>query len=291
MSSVDVRDLTRVAFSRLDKVLYPDALVTKAGVIDYYIRIAPRILPFLSERLLTLNRFPDGIGSEGFFEKNAPEGTPAWIDTFLRRSPSRHRDTRYLVCNSLDALLWIANLAALELHISLGRRASINHPDFIFFDLDPRPPATFSDAADAALAIRSLLEDLGYAGYVKTSGRRGLHVLVPITPTSSYTATRTFVRLVTRYIAGRNGHVPVEGSLFRGNGRVVIDDLQNAPGRTMVAPYSLRADPRATVSTPVTWDELERGIEPVVFTLHTVPARRTDPWENIFKHLQKMESA
>ncbi|KQC05751.1 MAG: hypothetical protein APR53_06425 [Methanoculleus sp. SDB] len=291
MSDPNRIPLTRVAFSRLDKVLYPETGITKAGVIEYYIRIASHILPFLAERPLALHRFPEGTGSPGFYEKDAPEGIPPWVETYTRHSRSAGRDVRYVVCSTLDTLLWLANLAALELHIPLSRRISFETPDCALFDLDPHPPAGFAEATTVALALRTLLSDLGLACYVKTTGQSGLHVVVPVMPVYSFAQTRSFVRLVGEHLAGEISSISLERAPALQAGNVVIDYAQNAPGRTMVAPYSLRARPSATVSTPVGWNELEKGIDPGMFTLETVPHRHTHPWKNLFKSLHKLEFA
>jgi bifunctional non-homologous end joining protein LigD len=291
VSDLNQLPMTRVAFTRLDKVLYPEPGITKARVIEYYIRIAPYILPFLAERPLTLHRFPDGTGGPGFYEKDAPEGIPGWVETYTRHSLSAGRDVRYVVCSTLDTLMWLANLAALELHISLSRRMSFETPDYALFDLDPHPPAGFAEATAVALALRTLLSDLGLACYVKTTGQNGLHVVVPVMPAYSFSQVRSFVRLVGGHLAREIPFVSLGRAPALQAGNVVIDYAQNAPGRTMVAPYSLRTRPFATVSAPVDWNELAKGIDPGMFTLETVPHRRTHPWKNLFKSMQKLEFA
>jgi len=167
-----LRDITRVPLTRLDKVLFPEAGITKRDVLMYYIRLAPRLLPFLHNRPLTLHRFPDGIGGQEFFEKDAPLGTPGWVDTFTWHLGTADRDVRYILCNNLDTLIWIANLASLEIHAVLATAGSYQSPDLLLFDIDPEPPRTFEDVMVAARAVRGYLVDRGLDPYIKTSGKK-----------------------------------------------------------------------------------------------------------------------
>ncbi len=277
----------RVAFTRPEKVLYPEAGITKADVIRYYREAAPRLLPFLKDRPLSVVRYPDGIAGERFFSKNAPPGTPDWVETSLQPSESKGKDVRYVVAGDTDTLLWLANLAALELHVPLSRGGSIYVPDCAVFDFDPEPPAHFPEAARAALLLREKLDDLGLAGYAKTSGKRGVHVIVPLDGVHTFEQTREFVHRVGRNLARENPWIVPEVARTREAGIVFFDYLLNAKGRTMIAPYSLRATPAATVSTPLAWEELARGVRPEAFTLRTV-LEREDPWKGIFEQRQRL---
>jgi bifunctional non-homologous end joining protein LigD len=280
--------LTRVEFTHLQKVLYPEAGITKLRVIKYFIRIAPRILPFLAGRPLVLTRYPGGVGGKGFYGKDAPAGTPDWVETWPHYSPTADRVVHYIVCNNLDTLLWVANLDALELHLVLAPVSSPENPDLLFIDLDPEPPATTADAARVALLVRDRLVSQGVRPSVKTSGKRGFHLVVPLVPGLTYAEVRDVVHGMGRELVRENALVASEAPGPSNPGKVFLDYGQNSPGRTMVAPYSPRATPRATVSTPLSWEELGKGINPGDFHIESVPARGEDPWEGILRDRQRL---
>jgi bifunctional non-homologous end joining protein LigD len=276
-----IRGLTRVRLTRLDKVLYPAAHITKAEVLTYYIRVAPFMLPFLHDRPLTMHRFPEGVENEGFFEKDAPRGTPEYVDIFTRWSETAERDVHFVLCNNLDTLVWIANLASLEIHATLSTAATYESPDLLLFDIDPEPPLGFDDVIDVALVVREQLEARGLRPYIKTSGKKGVHIVVPIVPGYRFAAVREFAHGIGKVIARETPHVVSEFPRSRDPGTVFIDFLQNAHGKTMAAPYSLRATPGATVSAPLRWEELRRGVRPEDFNIKTVLSRHEDPWGDI----------
>jgi bifunctional non-homologous end joining protein LigD len=280
--------LTRVEFTHLPKVLYPGAGITKFQVITYYIRIAPRILPFLAGRPIVLTRYPDGVGAKGFYEKDAPMGTPEWVETWPHYSETAGRMIHYIVCNNLDTLLWIANLDTLEIHLMLSPVRSPENPDLLFIDLDPEAPATTADAARIALLIRDRLASQGIRISVKTSGKRGFHLLVPLVPGLTYGEIRDFVHGMGRELAREEALVASEAPGPANPGKVFLDYAQNSPGRTMVAPYSPRATPGATVSTPLSWEELGKGINPGDLHIQSVPERGEDPWEGILRDPQRL---
>jgi bifunctional non-homologous end joining protein LigD len=280
--------LTRVEFTHLPKVLFPDAGITKLQVIKYFIRIAPGILPFLAGRPLVLTRYPGGVGGKGFYGKDAPAGTPAWVETWPHYSETADRVVHYIVCNNLDTLLWIANLDALEIHLILAPVRSPENPDLLFIDLDPEPPATTADAARVALLVRDRLLSQGVRPSVKTSGKRGFHLVVPLVSGLTYGEVREFVHGMGRELAREDALVASEAPGPSNPGKVFLDYAQNSPGRTMVAPYSLRATPRATVSTPLGWEELGKGINPGDLHIQSVPAREEDPWEGILRDPQEL---
>jgi bifunctional non-homologous end joining protein LigD len=272
----------------LEKVLFPDLGLTKGKVIEYYIRIAPRILDLLKDRALSLKRFPNGIGEEGFFEKDSPMGTPNWVETFRRYSETAERDVNYIVCNNLDTLLWIANLAAIEIHIPLSKIGDFESPDLVLFDIDPEPPLSFDDVICVAKLLKEKLDALGLVPYLKTSGKKGLHVVIPITEGHTFKQTKEFVHQLGKYLAKESEIIVSEFSQSRDPGTVFIDFLQNSHGRTMVCPYSLRANPKATVSTPLRWEDLKKGLRPDDFTIFNVP-KLDNPWENLLDFKQKLE--
>ncbi len=289
-----LKELTKVKLKNLDKVFYPDAKVTKAHIIEYYIKMAPKILPVIKDRPLVLTRYPDGIkdakmGKTSFFEKNAPEGTPEWVKTYAIYSPTSRRDVHYIVCNDLDTLIWLANLAALEIHMPFATTADVDKPDMLFFDVDPEPPATLSDAAEVAVQLKDLLCELGFTPFVKTSGKKGLHVVMPIVPDYNFEQARAFVHRIGMELAKHNDLVASEFKDTKKPGKVFADYLQNSPMRTMVIPYSLRPTPEATVSTPLEWSEVKKGINPTDYTIFSVVKRTGNPWKNIFDHRCKLE--
>ena len=281
--------LTKVEFSNLGKILFPESRITKGILIEYFIKIAPRMLEVLANRPLSLTRFPNGITKQGFYEKNAPEGIPSWVKTIKIHSKTAKRDVNYILCNDLDTLIWLANLAAIEIHVPLYTVNSGDKPDLIFFDLDPEPPASIEEATKVALVLKEKLDKLGLRSFVKTSGKKGLHVLVPIARKYSFNQTRLFAHKIGQFIANENEMVVSEFSETKKPGRVFIDYLQNSQGRTMVCPYSLRASPAAPVSTPLDWDEVKKGIKPAEFNIFTVPKRERNPWKEIFSKPQKLE--
>jgi bifunctional non-homologous end joining protein LigD len=272
----------RVAVTNLDRVLYPAPGISKEEMIRYYIGIAPRILPFLAGRALVMQRFPKGVDAPGFYEKDAPQKTPSFVTLSPHYSRTAGREIRSVVCDSPDTLVWLANLAALELNVMLARTDDPERPDMVLFDLDPEPPAGFPEAADTALALGELLGDLGLTSFVKTSGRKGLHVVIPVERVYRFDETRTFVHAVGIILSRRLPGVVSELSGTHAPGTVFVDYLQNAAGKTMVAPYSLRATAQATVSMPLTWQEVRAGVVPEVFTLRTAISRTGDPWKGFF---------
>jgi bifunctional non-homologous end joining protein LigD len=282
------RPLTRVEFTHLPKVLYPGAGITKLQVVKYFITIAPRMLPFLEGRPVVLTRFPDGVGEKGFYEKDAPMGTPDWVKTWDHWSETAERVVHFIICDDLDTLLWIANLDTIEIHTILAPVKTPGNPDLLFVDLDPEPPAATPDAARIALLVRDHLTAQGIRIFVKTSGKRGFHLVVPIVSGLTYAEVRDFVHAMGRELAREDALVASESPGPRNPGKVLVDYAQNSRGRTMVAPYSLRATPRATVSAPVTWEEMEKGINPGDLHIQSVPGRE-DPWEGILRHRQKLQ--
>ncbi|MCW4036595.1 MAG: non-homologous end-joining DNA ligase [Candidatus Bathyarchaeota archaeon] len=280
--------LTRVRFTNLDKVMYPGLGVTKAQVIEHYIRMAPRMLGFLRGRVVVTTRFPDGIEGKGFYEKDAPRGTPEWVETFRRYSETADREINHILCNDLDTLLWLANLAALEIHVTLSKAETYEEPDIVLFDIDPEPPAGFSEAVRVALSLEEELDALGFEAFVKTSGKKGLHVAMPMESGYKFSQTREFVHEFGRHLAREDAMVVSERSRSKEPGKVYIDYLQNSSGRTMICPYSLRAEEGAPVSTPLEWGEL-KGLDPKRLNIFSVSKRRMDPWDSFWKERHRLE--
>jgi len=281
--------LTKVEFINLDKTIFPKLKITKAQVIEYYIKIAPKMLGFLANRPLVVTRFPDGIDKEGFYGKDAPQGTPSWVKTVKIYSETAKRDVNYILCNDLDTLIWLANLAAIEIHMPFSKADSREKPDLIFFDIDPEPPAAFKDATAVALLLKEKLDNLSFESYVKTSGKKGIHVLVPIAREYTFRQTKSFVHKIGRELAKEQPLVVSELAETKKPGKVFVDYLQNSHGRTMSCPYSLRAVPDATVSTPLEWSEVEKGIKPTELNIFSVVKRKKDPWKKILENKQKLK--
>lgn len=259
--TVEDRELT---LSNLDKNLYPE--FAKGEVIDYYVKIAPVMLPHLEDRPATRIRYPDGVHGTKFFEKNAPGHTPEWIrkETIPTPGSASGRDhLDFVVVDDLPTLVWCANMAALELHIpqwKVGPRGGIHSPDLMVFDLDPGAPASVVEACQVAALLRELLAEDGLESYPKTSGKKGLHLYVPIKESDR---TSEYAKDAAERLEGSNGDLVVSRMERRlRKGKVFVDWSQNNPAKTTVAPYSLRAGDSPTVSTPVTWEEVEACTSP-----------------------------
>ncbi|HPH35218.1 MAG TPA: non-homologous end-joining DNA ligase [Methanoregulaceae archaeon] len=282
------QNLGRVVLTNTSRVLFPELDLTKRDVVEYYLRVAPRILPHLGDRALVLQRFPEGVNSPGFYEKDAPAGTPEWVHLHRHYSVSARRYLHYIVCDIPETLIWLANLAAIELHIPLARLDDPEAPDLLLFDIDPEPPAGFNEAVTASLALRELLADLGLEPFVKTSGKKGLHVVIPLAGRYRFSKTRNFVHAVGSLLARESPLIVSELTHTHDPGKVFIDYLQNSAWKTMIAPYSLRATGTATVSAPVSWDDLSRGIDPGEYTIQTVQAGDQDPWAGLHTSAQRL---
>ncbi|MDG6223665.1 MAG: non-homologous end-joining DNA ligase [Candidatus Bathyarchaeota archaeon] len=281
--------LTKVNFSNLNKILYPDLAIKKSQIIEYYIKAAPLMLDYLKDRPLVITRFPNGINQNGFYGKNAPKGTPSWVETYKKHSKTAKRDLNYIVCNNLDTLLWLANLAALELHMPLSKTDSYEKPDLVLFDIDPEPPANINDAVKVANLLKEILDNLSLKSYPKTSGKKGLHIIVPILPKYSYKQTREFVHQIGKYLTKENEIIVSEFSQSQDPGKVYIDYSQNSVGKTMICPYSLRAEKKAPVSTPLSWEQVTKRLKPQKFNIFSVLETKTNPWNGFWEHKQKLD--
>jgi bifunctional non-homologous end joining protein LigD len=246
-----------LALTNLDKVLFPEVGLTKAQLIEYYVAVAPVLLPHLAGRPLTLRRFPDGVDGVSWHQ-NECRGEPDWLPVHETRGRGG-RPLRFCMVDGLPALVWLANKAVVELHPFLWRVEAPREPTQIVFDLDPGPPAGLLECARVALALRPLLEELGFAPLVKSSGSLGLHVHAPLAEPLD---TKPLARAIAeRLAASRPDEVVAEMRRSARPGRVYVDWLQNDPGRQTVAPYSLRGVPRALVAAPVLWAELEQAVQ------------------------------
>ncbi|MDQ1697901.1 MAG: bifunctional non-ous end joining protein LigD [Frankiaceae bacterium] len=258
---VDGRTLT---LSNLHKVLYPEVGFTKGEVIDYYTRIAPVLLPHLRDRPLTFKRYPDGVEGKFFFEKNAPSHAPEWVQRVTLPSPgsTKNRSTiSYAIVCDLPTLVWAANLATLELHVPMWRvtaRGKPQNPDLLVFDLDPGPPATIVECCQVAQHVRLALDHDGLTAYPKTSGSKGLQLYVPLDAKASWENVHAYARALAQQLEKKLPDLVVWNMKKElRTGKVLVDWSQNNPAKTTIAVYSLRARPTPTVSTPVTWHEVE----------------------------------
>jgi len=258
---VDVQGRT-LSLSNLDKVLYPAAAFTKGHVIDYYMRIAPYVLPHLQGRALTLKRYPNGVEAQYFYEKNAPSHRPDWVSTATIPIRTDGRTIDFVLADDLPTLVWLANLADLELHTSLAKASDPRAPTILAFDLDPGPPATIVECAHVALRLREVFAHLGLEGFPKTSGSKGMQVYVPLNVPTGYRETKRFSQAIAQLLERRHPELVVsEMRKDRRAGKVFVDWSQNDEHKTTVAAYSLRAKEQPTVSTPLRWEEVEAVTE------------------------------
>jgi bifunctional non-homologous end joining protein LigD len=252
-------DRRKLNLTNVDKVLYPSGH-TKADVIRYYNEIAPIILPHLKNRHLTLKRYPDGTTAEAFFEKQCPAHRPPWVKTAGVLTSRRERTIDFCVVQDKPSLLWVANLAALELHAPLALASDPDHATCMVFDLDPGPPADIIDCARLALDFRDILKELKLVSFPKTSGGKGLHLWIPLNTKPTFDDTKNFANALATLFARLNPRqVTAVMTKSLRPGKVFVDWSQNDRGKTTVAPYSLRAKDSPTVSTPVSWDEVEKA--------------------------------
>jgi len=271
-----------------DKLWWSKAGITKLETVEYYAQAAPRLLPWLKNRLLTVERCPDGIEGVRFFEKNFVKGLPQGVLTVAVPAESAGKTVHYIVGSSEKALLALVNFGCLAIHIMNCQAGSRDEPDWLAFDLDPSS-GSFADAAKAALLLRELLEQLKLRSFPKTTGGRGLHVLVPLRGGLDQERVRAFAQSVGQELARlAPGTITVEMHKANRQDRVFADWLRNAYGQTIVAPYSVRCREGAPVSTPLDWDEVTPELNPAEFNLRTMTRRLEgkDPWADFWRHRQ-----
>jgi bifunctional non-homologous end joining protein LigD len=300
--TIDGRSL---ALSNQDKVLWPGEY-TKGDLVRYYRTVAHWMVPHLYGRPLTLERYPNGIDHPSFFEKEASRGTPDWVHRATVPSDSaRHSEIHFIVCNDEPTLVFVANLAAIVLHIWTSREPKLDRPDFVLFDLDPFEACPIARLGRVALAFRDALESVGLQPLVKTTGGKGLHVVVPLETRYSYDEAKLFAQIVARHVnAGLPGDTTLERTIAkRPRGTVYLDWVQVGEGKTMVAPFSVRPRAKAPVSMPIGWDEVEalsrkraRDTQGplAAYTIKNVPvilARDGDPWSGAGWKPQRLEPA
>lgn len=262
-----------VAFSNLEKIYWPADRYTKGDLIDYYRAVSRWMLPYLRERPMVLTRFPDGIDGKSFYQKDAPEFAPEWIRTVPIWSEDTQREIRYFVCDDEESLLYVANLGSIPLHIWASRVGSLELPDWCVIDLDPKE-APFSDVVRTALVLRKLCESIGLPSYVKTTGKTGLHILLPLGRQYTYAQSRTLGELLARVVLRELSDIAtITRHVTKRGDKVYLDYLQNRTGQTIVAPFSVRPLPGATVSMPLVWEEVNAALDPKAFTIRTALER------------------
>jgi bifunctional non-homologous end joining protein LigD len=252
----------KIQVSNLDKVLYPKVGFAKGQVIDYYIRIAPVLLPHLRNRPLTMKRYPDGVDGEFFYEKNCPQHRPKWVQTAQVWSESNDRMMNYCLVQDLPTLVWAANLADLELHTSLSRKDNLDCSTMMVFDLDPGAPADIVQCCQVGLWLRDLLGKMKLKSFAKTSGSKGLQVYVPLNTSVTYDESKDLSRYLAQYLEREHANL-VTSNMSKAvrKGKVFVDWSQNDEHKTTICVYSLRAREEPTISTPVTWQEVENCLK------------------------------
>lgn len=274
--------LSTLKISNPDKIMWPETGTTKLDYISYLYHVSDYILPYLMNRCLTVIRFPDGVEGESFYQKNIPSHAPAWIQTTL------WKNTEYILCNTKETLLWLANLASLEFHITFNRIEKENCPTELVFDLDPSVPG-FPRVREAALVLREALNALSLTSYAKTSGATGMQVYVPLVWKYTYQDIRKVSHFLSTFLVEKRPDLFTVERLKKNRGeKLYIDYVQQAPGKTLPAPYSLRARILPVVSTPVTWEEVEKGFVPEDFTIDTI-LKRLEEKGDLFAPLHRGE--
>jgi bifunctional non-homologous end joining protein LigD len=277
-------DGRRLSLTNLDKIFYPQAGFTKADLIHYYAQIAPCLLPHLHDRAITMKRYPDGVDGEYFYEKEAPSHRPTWVQT-TKVAKGSGASINYCMINDMPSLVWVANLADLELHTFLHQAPDDNRPTMMAFDLDPGPPADIVLCSQVGLYLKAVFDDLGLQSFAKTSGSKGLQIYVPLNTPATYEKTKTFAHtLAERLEAEHPDEIVSNMKKSSRQGKVFIDWSQNDDHKTTVSVYSLRAKEQPTVSTPVFWEEVAQAAKKkrsLSFTSDEVLAR-TEKHGDIF---------
>jgi len=291
---MDVANVAGMPITHPTKLWFPEKRITKIEVAQHYALVAPRMHPWLDKRLLTAERCPDGITGNCFFEKNFGKDLPASVATCAVPAGSAGKTVHYVVGGAKETLLMLVNLGCIAIHVMNCEVGSLDTPDWLAFDLDPSS-GQFCDAAKAARVLRKLLEELGIRSFPKTTGGRGLHVLVPLRRGPNQEQVRLVAHGISQEMARRSPTIiTVEMRKDQRQNLVFSDWLRNAFGQTIVAPYSVRCRPGAPVSTPLYWDEVSPQLDPSQFNIRTIPRRleATDPWADVWQHRQVLpESA
>lgn len=286
----------KVELSNTEKILFPDDGITKGDVIEYYRKISEVMLPHIKGRPLTLQRFPDGIGEEGFFQKEASDYFPDWIETLSVKKKEGGK-TDYVICNNSATLVYLANQACIAFHVWLSRKSRLEKPDRLIFDLDPSDENDFPQVCQAAMSLRRFLEnELNLTAFVMTTGSRGLHVVAPIKANLNFDLVRSFAQKAADIIAQRNSdRLTTAIRKEKRQGRIFLDTARNAYGQTAAAAYAVRAKPGAPIATPLDWEELEDSeLNSQSYHLKNIfkrLAQKPDPWKSIDKRRVSLAKA
>jgi len=283
-----------IEISKSEKLIYPDDGVTKAGLAGYYQKIAEIMLPHTRERPLSMQRFPDGIDENGFYEKQIPDYFPDWISRAEVEVKEDGETQQQVVCNDSATLVYLANQSCITPHIWLSRVGDLNYPDKMIFDLDP-PGDDFEPVRFAAQALRKILEEVGIDPFLMTTGSRGLHVVIPLDRSTSFETTRDYARNLVNALAKRElDRLTTEIRKSKREGRLFLDYLRNAYGQTSVSPYALRPIPGVPVATPIEWEELDDAdLDSQSYTIKNIFRRlgqKEDPWKEIYSHAISLKS-
>lgn len=283
-----------VEITHPERVLFPESNITKGDLADYYYRIADIMVPYMQHRAVTMHRFPEGIGHEGFYHKDAPDYFPSWIDT---KAVKKKEDglVNYVVCNDAATLVYLAQQACITPHIWLSRIDKLHYPDRMIFDLDP-DKQPFTVVQETALAMHDLLSKIGLVSFALITGSQGIHVVVPLDRTVRFAEVRAFAQMLAEYVVRQDtSRLTVDVRKDKREGRLFIDTLRNSFGATAVAPYAVRAREGAPVATPITWQEVKRtDLKPDKYTIKTIFRRLTqieDPWKSIDKQGSSVRAA
>ncbi len=284
-----------VLLTNLTKTYWPEDKYTKGDLVEYYRAISPWLLPYLRDRPVVLTRYPDGIDGKSFYQKDAPPSTPDWVRTEPIWSEDAGREIRYIVCDDLDTLLFLANLGSIPLHLWPSRVGSLEQPDWCVVDLDPKE-APFSDVITIAKALHQLCDDAGLPVFIKTTGKSGLHVMIPLGGQCTWEETKNLGELLARLVIRDHGKIATITRTIRSRGaKVYLDYLQNRRGQLIAAPFCVRPEPGAPVSMPLLWKEVGAKLDPKRYTIKTAPARmkklKEDPVLSILKLKPDLASA
>lgn len=291
MTSLTI-DQFEVKLSNLEKIFWPEQKYTKGDLINYYVEIYSYIDDFLKNRPLSLKIYPDGINGNYFFQKNIPAHAPHWVSRVPIYSKHRREPINWVMVNKLSDLVWVANSASIELHSWLSSRDNLDKPSFAVFDLDPGEKSSFQDVISVALIIKEILDELALEAFLKTSGKSGLHIYIPVMERYPYDQIKNFLKSIAEMVIKLNPALAtIEWRKKARYGKVYIDYRQNSRGKTLPVPYSLRPTATATVSTPLNWDELYNNIKPADFTLKNIFQRinnKGDLWSGFFNTTQEL---
>jgi bifunctional non-homologous end joining protein LigD len=283
-----------ITVSNPDKVFWPDEGYTKLDLIQFYAGVFPKLSPYVKDRILTMERCPDGMEGQCFYQKEAPNGLPPGTPTkAITHSGKNGKTTNYVVGGSLATQLALTNLGCIPVHVMGGRAQSPRTPDWVCFDLDPQT-GKFAPAARAALQVKEILDLLHLTSFCKTSGGRGLHVFVPLQPKHDVDLVLDFAEKVAGHLSAASPKdLTTEHSIAARGNRVYLDPFRNGFGQTVVAPYSVRRRPGAPVSTPLDWSEVKPGLDPADFNIGNFSRRlkRSDPWKDFFRRRQSLDRA